>query len=117
MFVDRRTRSNHLITGLYDGKMDHAPVLAICGQAEGTVRGASYQQELNLDRTFADVAGFVQEASSPRGPDRRRASGARGGDTEVCLTVSPPRRRTASRNDSRLPHLNRFATWSRVWRF
>src|ERR1700710_1079122 len=55
----------HLITGLYDAKLDHAPVLAICGQAEATVRGASYQQELNLDRMFADVAGFVQEASSP----------------------------------------------------
>jgi hypothetical protein len=27
--------------------------------------GASYQQELNLDRMFSDVAGFVQEASSP----------------------------------------------------
>jgi pyruvate dehydrogenase (quinone) len=30
-----------------------------------TVRGASYQQELNLDRMFADVAGFAQEASAP----------------------------------------------------
>src|SRR6201986_2073690 len=57
--------ATHLITGLYDGKLDHVPVLAICGQAEATVRGASYQQELNLDRMFADVAGFVQEASSP----------------------------------------------------
>jgi pyruvate dehydrogenase (quinone) len=57
--------ATHLLTGLYDGKLDHAPVLAICGQAEATVRGASYQQELNLDRMFADVAGFVQEASSP----------------------------------------------------
>lgn len=57
--------ATHLITGLYDGKLDHAPVLAICGQAEATVRGASYQQELNLDRMFADVVGFVQEASSP----------------------------------------------------
>src|ERR1700727_835397 len=57
--------ATHLITGLYDAKLDHAPVLAICGQAEATVRGASYQQELNLDRMFADVAGFVQEASSP----------------------------------------------------
>jgi pyruvate dehydrogenase (quinone) len=56
--------ATHLITGLYDGKLDHAPVLAICGQAEATVRGASYQQELNLDRAFADVAGFVQEASA-----------------------------------------------------
>src|ERR1700709_2761932 len=57
--------ATHLITGLYDAKLDHVPVLAICGQAEATVRGASYQQELNLDRMFADVADFVQEASSP----------------------------------------------------
>ena len=37
----------------------------LCGQAEATVRGASYQQELNLDRMFADVALFAQEASAP----------------------------------------------------
>ncbi len=57
--------ATHLITGLYDAKLDHAPVLAISGQAEVTVRGASYQQELNLDRMFADVADFVQEVSHP----------------------------------------------------
>jgi pyruvate dehydrogenase (quinone) len=57
--------ATHLITGLYDAKADHMPVLAICGQAEATVRGASYQQELNLDRMFADVAEFVQEVSHP----------------------------------------------------
>src|SRR5207302_8155812 len=39
--------ASHLITGLYDAKLDHTPVLAICGQAEATVRGGSYQQELN----------------------------------------------------------------------
>ena len=54
--------ATHLITGLYDAKLDHVPVLAIAGQAESTVRGASYQQELNLDRACADVAEFVQEA-------------------------------------------------------
>src|SRR5712671_3437279 len=57
--------ATHMITGLYDGKLDHAPVLAICGQAEATVRGSNYQQELNLDRMFADVAVFAQEASAP----------------------------------------------------
>ncbi len=57
--------ATHLITGLYDAKLDHQPVLAIAGQAETTVRGASYQQELNLDRLFADVAAFVQEAAAP----------------------------------------------------
>ena len=57
--------ATHLITGLYDAKADHVPVLAIAGQAETTVRGAGYQQELNLDRMFADVADFVQEAAAP----------------------------------------------------
>ena len=57
--------ATHLLTGLYDAKMDHAPVLAIAGQAETTARGASYQQEMNLDRIFADVANFVQEAAAP----------------------------------------------------
>jgi len=56
--------ATHLLTGLYDAKIDHAPVLAIAGQAEATARGASYQQEMNLDRIFSDVANFVQEAST-----------------------------------------------------
>ena len=57
--------ATHLVTGLYDARLDHMPVLAICGQAEATVRGASYQQELNLDRLLADVAEYVQEVSRP----------------------------------------------------
>ena len=57
--------ATHLITGLYDAKLDHMPVLAIVGQAEATIRGGSYQQELNLDRMFSDVADFVQEVSHP----------------------------------------------------
>ncbi|RYF00775.1 MAG: thiamine pyrophosphate-requiring protein, partial [Oxalobacteraceae bacterium] len=57
--------ASHLITGLYDAKLDHQPVLAIAGQAARTVRGAHYQQEVNLDRMFSDVAEFVQEASVP----------------------------------------------------
>jgi len=57
--------ATHLITGLYDAALDHMPVLAICGQAEATVRGGSYQQELNLDRVFSDVAAFVQEVDTP----------------------------------------------------
>ncbi|WGF90950.1 thiamine pyrophosphate-requiring protein [Marinivivus vitaminiproducens] len=57
--------ATHLVTGLYDAKLDHVPVLAIAGQAEATVRGSNYQQELNLDRMFADVGDFVQEVSAP----------------------------------------------------
>jgi pyruvate dehydrogenase (quinone) len=57
--------ATHLLTGLYDAKCDHMPVLAITGQAPRTARGAHYQQELNLDRIFSDVAAFVQEAEVP----------------------------------------------------
>jgi len=57
--------ATHMITGLYDAKLDHVPVLAIAGQAEVTIRGASYQQEINLDRVFSDVANYVQEAQTP----------------------------------------------------
>jgi pyruvate dehydrogenase (quinone) len=55
----------HLVTGLYDAKLDHMPVLAICGQAAQTARGAHYQQEVNLDRLFQDVADYVHEAAVP----------------------------------------------------
>ncbi|MGJ7915352.1 thiamine pyrophosphate-requiring protein [Massilia sp. LXY-6] len=55
----------HMVTGLYDAKMDHMPVLAICGQAPRTARGAHYTQELNLDRLFQDVADYVYEAEAP----------------------------------------------------
>jgi len=57
--------ATHLVTGLYDAKADHVPVLAITGQAEVTIRGATYQQELNLDRLFVDVADYVHEAETP----------------------------------------------------
>jgi pyruvate dehydrogenase (quinone) len=57
--------ATHLVTGLYDAKQDHMPVLAITGQASRSVRGAHYQQELNLDRLFSDVAEYVQEGRTP----------------------------------------------------
>ena len=58
--------ATHMITGLYDAKLDHMPVLAVTGQASRSVRGAHYQQELNLDRMFADVAEYVQEGTTPQ---------------------------------------------------
>ncbi|HEY3813758.1 MAG TPA: thiamine pyrophosphate-requiring protein [Caulobacteraceae bacterium] len=57
--------ASHMVTGLYDAKLDHMPVLAIVGQAPRTARGAHYQQELNLDRLFSDVAAYVQEVEAP----------------------------------------------------
>jgi pyruvate dehydrogenase (quinone) len=58
--------ATHMITGLYDAMQDHQPVLAITGQAPRSVRGAHYQQELNLGRMFADVAEYVAEGRTPQ---------------------------------------------------
>ncbi len=46
----------HLLNGLYDAKLDHQPVVAIVGQAARTAMGADYQQEVDLNTLFKDVA-------------------------------------------------------------
>jgi len=46
----------HLLNGLYDAAMDHQPVLAIVGQQARTALGAAYQQEVDLQALFRDVA-------------------------------------------------------------
>ena len=56
----------HLLNGLYDAKGDHMPVVAIVGQAATSALGASYQQEVDLNALFKDVAGaYCQTVSSP----------------------------------------------------
>jgi len=40
--------SIHLLNGLYDAKMDHAPVIALTGQVESDLVGRDYFQEVNL---------------------------------------------------------------------
>ena len=49
----------HLANGLYDAKLDHQPVIAIVGQQKRQSVGAHYQQEIDLQSFFKDVAGFV----------------------------------------------------------
>lgn len=51
----------HLLTGLYDAKVDHQPVVAIVGQQARSALGGHYQQEIDLVSLFKDVAGeYVQ---------------------------------------------------------
>jgi pyruvate dehydrogenase (quinone) len=58
--------ATHLVTGLYDARMDHMHVLAIAGQQARASLGGHYQQELDLVALLKDVAGaFVQQASVP----------------------------------------------------
>jgi len=46
----------HLLNGLYDAKLDHVPVVAIVGQTARSAMGGSYQQEVDLQAPFKDVA-------------------------------------------------------------
>lgn len=56
----------HLLNGLYDAKLDHQPVLAICGQQPSTALGSSYMQEVDLHSLFKDVAHeYVQTVTNP----------------------------------------------------
>jgi pyruvate dehydrogenase (quinone) len=55
----------HLLNGLYDAKLDHAPVLAIVGQQKRTSLGSEYQQEVDLQVLFQDVSEYVQTCMDP----------------------------------------------------
>ncbi len=55
----------HLLNGLYDAKLDHVPVLAITGMQETALLGTGYQQEVNLDKLYADVAEYDQMIYNP----------------------------------------------------
>ena len=52
--------STNLLTGLYDAKVDRAPVLAISGQVPSKSVGRGAFQDLDLEAAFADVAAFTQ---------------------------------------------------------
>jgi pyruvate dehydrogenase (quinone) len=56
----------HLLNGLYDAKLDHQPVVAIVGQQARSGLGGNYQQEVDLQTLFKDVAHeYVQTATEP----------------------------------------------------
>jgi pyruvate dehydrogenase (quinone) len=57
----------HLLNGLYDARLDRAPVLAIIGQQKRMSLGGDYQQEVDLRALYTDVAHeFVGELIDPR---------------------------------------------------
>jgi len=57
----------HLLNGLYDAKLDHMPVLALVGQSARAAIGGHFQQEVDLQNLFKDVASaFVQTAMVPQ---------------------------------------------------
>jgi pyruvate dehydrogenase (quinone) len=55
----------HLLNGLYDAKFDGQPVLAITGHTFHDLIGTHYQQDVDLDKVFVDVAAYTQRVMGP----------------------------------------------------
>ena len=55
----------HLLNGLYDAALDGQPVVAITGMAFHDLIGTHTQQDVALDRLFADVAKFNERIMGP----------------------------------------------------
>src|SRR4051812_9153864 len=55
----------HLLNGLYDAKADGVPVLAITGHTFHDLIGTSYQQDVDLDKLYMDVAAYNQRIMGP----------------------------------------------------
>ena len=55
----------HLLNGLYDAKLDSAPVLAITGTTYSDLMGSNYQQDVNLLQLFSDVTVYNNMINSP----------------------------------------------------
>ena len=55
----------HLLNGLYDAKLDGQPVLAITGHHYHDLIDTFAQQDINLDRVFADVAQYNTRVMGP----------------------------------------------------
>jgi pyruvate dehydrogenase (quinone) len=55
----------HLLNGLYDAKCDGQPVLAITGHTFHDLIGMHYQQDVDLDKLYMDVAVFNERVMGP----------------------------------------------------
>src|SRR5438477_6017692 len=85
----------HLLNGLYDAKLDDAPVLALTGQTYHDLLGTRYQQEVDLLSLFKDVAVYDQQIMSAAHARNvidaacRAALGARGVAHVTCPVDLP----------------------------
>lgn len=55
----------HMLNGLYDAKMDHAPVVAILGQIQSHLLNTGFFQEVNTPQLFEDVAVYNRLVTNP----------------------------------------------------
>jgi pyruvate dehydrogenase (quinone) len=80
----------HLLNGLYDAKCDLQPVLAITGHTFHDLIGMDYQQDVDLDKLYMDVAVFNERVMGPAHAVNCvdmaiRTSYARKGVSHICI--------------------------------
>jgi pyruvate dehydrogenase (quinone)/pyruvate oxidase len=55
----------HLLNGIYDAKLDHVPVLAVTGLQHHDLLGTHSQQDVELDKLFADACSYNARVMGP----------------------------------------------------
>jgi pyruvate dehydrogenase (quinone) len=80
----------HLLNGLYDAKLDLQPVIAIAGHTFHDLIGTRYQQDVSLERVYADVAVYSELVTGPTHAENAVDEGVRRALTQrgvACLVI------------------------------
>ena len=80
----------HLLNGLYDAKLDLQPVIAITGHTFHDLIGTRYQQDVDLERVYSDVAVYSELITGPSHAENAVDEGVRRALTQrgvACLVI------------------------------
>jgi len=109
----------HLTNGLYDAKLDGAPVLAITGHHYHDLIDTYAQQDVDLDRVFEDVAVYNTRVMGPEHVENVahlacRTALARRGVAHICFPTDYQTQTAGDRSPRNIPGHNRdvFAQWA-----
>ena len=99
----------HLLNGLYDAKLDGAPVLAITGHHYHDLIGTYAQQDVDLDKLFDNVATYSVRVMSPAHVENVaslacRTALARRTVTHINFPVDLQEQKVKQRSKRNLPH-------------
>jgi len=95
----------HLLTGLYDAKLDNTPVIAITETTYSDMMGSNYQQDVDLLQLFSDVAVYNNMINSPEHAEMtvdiacRRALSQRG-VSHITIPIDVQEKRLAGKYSS-----------------
>jgi pyruvate dehydrogenase (quinone)/pyruvate oxidase len=99
----------HLLNGLYDAKFDGQPVLAISGTTYHDLIGTHYQQDINLDVVFKDVAVYSERVMGPAHTENVvdlacRTALAYRGPAHLCFPVDLQEKEVPAGSKKNIPH-------------